>query len=112
MEVIDKSLGSGFEDYVKPGEVFMFSKSYCPYCDEAKHILENLEIKFKCIECDEVKVPDAVISEMQKRSGIKTYPNIWVDGKSIGGCDKLKAAKANGSLFKMLDEAKISYKKS
>ena len=109
---MNQTQGSTFEEYVKPGEVFMFSKSYCPYCAEAKRILNSLEIKFKAVECDQVKVPDSVISEAQKKSGVKTYPNIWIDCKSVGGCDKLKAAKANGSLYKMLDEAKISYKKN
>lgn len=104
-------LNTKFEDYVKPGEVFIFSKSYCPYCDVAKVIFNKLKVPFKCYECDEVELPDSVILEVQRRSGIMSYPNIWIDGKSLGGCDSLKAAKANGSLYKLLDEAKISYQK-
>lgn len=109
MESISKSLGTKFDDYVKPGQVFIFSKSYCPYCDRAKQILKDLKVAFKAVECDNVSVPKTVIDEVQKKSGVKTYPNIWVGNTSIGGCDNLRAALSNGKLYELLDKEGIRY---
>mmetsp|Transcript_70857 Transcript_70857/g.82524 ORF Transcript_70857/g.82524 Transcript_70857/m.82524 type:complete len:110 (-) Transcript_70857:107-436(-) len=101
--------GTKFEDYVQAGKVFIFSKSYCPYCDRAKKDLKNLKVAYTAVECDEVSVPKTVIDQAQKKSGIKTYPNIWVGTKSIGGSDNLRAAMSSGKLYELLDQEGISY---
>lgn len=104
------TLSGNFEDFVRPGEVFMFSKSYCPYCNRAKDIFRELEVNYRAVECDKETLPDTVIEEAQRKSGIRTFPNIWIGTRSVGGCDNLKAARKNGTLFQWLDEEKISHK--
>lgn len=39
-------------DVIKPNTVTVFSKTYCPYCTEAKQILSKYKIMPKVFECD------------------------------------------------------------
>ena len=43
-------------------------------------------------------------------SGIDTFPNIYIGGQHLGGCDKLIDAQAKGTLKQMLDEAGVENK--
>lgn len=108
MEKITKSL-SGFEKYVRPNKVFMFSKSYCPYCTKAKGLLNELNVPFEFIECDEVSLSESEASELYKKSGIKSYPNIFIGEKSIGGCDNIFAAYKTGKLYEYLKKEGVSF---
>ena len=38
---------------IKEGQVLMFSKTYCPYCREAKTILAKASLTFDVHELDE-----------------------------------------------------------
>jgi glutaredoxin 3 len=40
----------------EPGKVLVFSKTWCPFCDEAENILLKADIEFDTIELD--KIPD------------------------------------------------------
>ena len=68
-------------------KAIIWTKNDCPFCVEAKGILESLnyEIEERIIGAPYLKedllaeVPDA-----------KTVPQIFLDGQYIGGCDNLK----------------------
>jgi deoxyuridine 5'-triphosphate nucleotidohydrolase len=38
--------------FIQPGKAFIFSKSYCPYCDMAKDLFKNLGVPYESIEVD------------------------------------------------------------
>ncbi|MBI3784308.1 MAG: Grx4 family monothiol glutaredoxin [Deltaproteobacteria bacterium] len=52
-----------------------------------------------------------ILEDQEKREGIKafsnwpTIPQIYVDGKFVGGCDILRELHASGELQQMLDKA-------
>ena len=63
--------------YVSKGRVFVFSKSTCPYCDQAKDLLNHLEVKHGSLELDINKpndFSDDFIKYLNKNAGIRTYP--------------------------------------
>ena len=68
----------------------VFSKSYCPFCSEAKSILEKAEVPFSVIELDKVANGPSLQSDLQSLSGQSTVPNIFVAGQHIGGLSDLK----------------------
>jgi glutaredoxin 3 len=41
-------------------------------------------------------------SEMTDRSGRTTVPQIWIDGRHVGGFDDLSALESSGELDRML----------
>ena len=44
----------------------------------------------------------AIQDYLQKKSGQRTVPNIFINQEHIGGCDDLFAAKSSGKLDKLL----------
>ncbi len=76
-------------------EVTVYTLEHCPYCVKAKNLLKQNEIAFK-----EVRVSDHDVctrSELQDRTGMKTFPQIFNGNKLIGGfSDLLELAQTQG----------------
>ena len=77
---------SKIEIYTRPG---------CGYCTHAKRLLTNKGIEF--VEYDVYQNPEN-IQQMQARTPGRTYPQIFIDGKPIGGFTELVAKDQNDSL--------------
>lgn len=66
-------------------EVLVYSKNMCGYCTQAKSWLKTKGIEYKEINIEEQpEARDFVISE-----GHRTMPQIYIDGKSVGGYTEL-----------------------
>lgn len=80
-------------------KVEMYTRKNCPFCVRAKALLAQHGVIFKeiAVDGDEVKK-----QEMIKRSGRTSVPQIFVDGKCIGGCDDLYAMEVKNSLESLL----------
>jgi len=78
--------------------VEVYSKGYCPYCRQTKATLESLGVDF--IEY-EVTNDAALAQEMKKRSKRHTVPQVFIDGKHIGGSDDFHAALRRGDLTQL-----------
>jgi glutaredoxin 3 len=81
-------------------QITVYSGPQCPYCDKAKALLKRKNVAFEDfnVKADEVK-----LSEMlQKSGGRKTIPQIFIDGRHIGGCDDLYALEEAGKLDELL----------
>jgi glutaredoxin 3 len=79
--------------------VVIYTTSYCPYCFGAKALL-----RAKNIEFEEIDVGDdpARRGEMERRSGRRTVPQIFIDGNPIGGYDDARRLEAAGELDRLL----------
>jgi glutaredoxin 3 len=67
-------------------DIIIYTKDYCPYCKKAKELLNSKGAKFT--EIDVTQDADK-LKEMVVRSGLKTVPQIFINGQHIGGCDDL-----------------------
>ncbi len=81
-------------------KVEMYTKAMCPYCIRAKHLLKSKGVKI-------IDIPAWMDSnkraEMRERSGGRnTFPQIFINGEHIGGCDDLHALDAAGGLDPLL----------
>lgn len=67
-------------------EVIVWSKYQCPYCDKAKALLNNRNIKF-----EERKIGDGWAKEdlLEAVPTARSVPQIIINGKAIGGYDQL-----------------------
>ena len=104
-----QSIPENVEDALGSNKVFVFSKTYCPYCTKAKSHLDKLGVKYDVVECDEVPLSSKQKDQLQKLTGITTFPNIFIGTKSIGGCDNLLKLDSQGTLKTYLDEAGIAH---
>ena len=80
-------------------KVEMYSTPVCPYCVRAKALLNKKGVPFKEIN---VMVNPAKRQEMMKRANKHTVPQIFIDGKPIGGCDEMFELDFDGDLDEML----------
>lgn len=81
-------------------KVEIYTKMTCPYCFRAKTLLKQ-----KGIEPEEVSVDlgGANRQKMIERSGGRmTVPQIFIDGRHIGGCDDLFELEGTGKLDALL----------
>jgi len=65
----------------------VWSKYHCPYCDQAKALLTQKGIKF-----EEKNIGDGYTREelLEAVPTARTVPQIFLDGKLIGGFTELK----------------------
>lgn len=81
-------------------EIIVYSKSYCPYCQAAKALLTRKGARFT--EIDVTRDPEGQRAMTQRAHGRSTVPQIFIDGRHIGGCDDLHALDAAGGLDPLL----------
>ena len=80
--------------------VEIYTKFFCPYCARAKKLLGEKGVQF---EEYEISADSEKREEMiQRASGRTTVPQIFIDGRHVGGSDDLAALEREGRLDSML----------
>ncbi|CAM9689982.1 unnamed protein product [Heterosigma akashiwo] len=83
----------------------VFSKTYCPYCTNAKQALQQAGAKMVVIELDQESNGDAIQNALAAMTGRRTVPNVFIAGQTIGGGDDTVALARSGQLAGMLADA-------
>ena len=78
----------------------IYFKSWCPYSQRALALLQGKGIAFEAI--DLTTGADDREREMRQRSGRTSVPQVFIDGRHIGGYDDLAALDAAGELDPLL----------
>lgn len=88
---------------IKNDHIFIASKTYCPYCHRAKDIiLKKHGAKATVVELDDVTDGSSIQDYLHEVTGQRTVPNIFIDGKHIGGCSDIEALESKGELNSLL----------
>lgn len=80
-------------------DVQIYVTNYCPYCTRAKALLQRKGVAFQ--EFD-VEGDSEKRAWLVKATGQRTVPQIFIDGRSVGGCDDLHALDRAGDLDRLL----------
>lgn len=81
----------------KSKDVVVYSTDYCPYCRAAKDLLRSKGVAFREVD---VSGDDAARERLTRMSGGRTtVPQIFVDGKAMGGYDDLAAFFRKGGVL-------------
>ena len=81
-------------------KVTIYTRAFCPYCSRAVALLKEKKIAMKEIDAG---MDAAKKAEMVERSGgARTFPQIFIGDKHIGGCDDMMALERAGKLDAML----------
>lgn len=84
-------------------KVEIYTTPLCPYCWRAKKLLGEKGVEFEEIDLWREGKRRA---EMQERAeGRSTVPQIFIDGRGIGGSAELAALEASGRLDELLSAA-------
>lgn len=101
---MDEQTKKRIEEMVKANRVFLFMKGspdapMCGFSFRVSRILMDLDVEFASFN---------VLEDMEVREGIKEYsdwptiPQLYVDGKFIGGCEITEELFRNGELEELL----------
>lgn len=81
-------------------QIKMYTRRWCGYCTAAERLLDTKGVQYETVD---------VTGDQEKRrwlveqtGGRTTVPQIFINGKSIGGYDELNALNRRGDLDKLL----------
>jgi glutaredoxin 3 len=79
--------------------VTLFTTDRCSRCVSAKTLLNRRGISY--VEVNLAKDPDSR-AELARETGMFTFPQIMIEGETLGGFDELLAADRAGRLSQLL----------
>lgn len=80
--------------------VEIYTRMFCGYCTSAKRLLADKKVAYEEID---IGFDGARRAEMvQRAEGRTTVPQIFIDGRHVGGCDDLFRLERDGRLEPML----------
>lgn len=81
-------------------KVEIYTKAFCPYCSRALRLLGSKGVR---VEEYDITMGGPKRAEMLERAnGGTTVPQIFIDGKHVGGSDDLAALDRAGDLDQFL----------
>lgn len=80
--------------------VEIYTKPTCGFCHMAKRLLTTKNVSFA--EVNITAQPEKRAEMIQRANGGTTVPQIFIDGRHVGGCDDLFALENAGKLDAMI----------
>lgn len=80
-------------------KVVMYGTQFCSFCGAAQMLLTKKGVDYEFIL---VSDDDQLRREIERRSGQRTVPQIFIDDKPVGGFDELYALDQDGRLDALL----------
>ena len=87
-------------------KVEMYSSMFCGFCARAKALLQRKGIAFD--DVDVMEHPERRAEMRARAGGRNTVPQIFIDGRHVGGSDDLLALDAAGKLDALLGSKSAS----
>lgn len=81
-------------------KVEVYATATCPYCRRARALLDEKGVGYELIDVG--AAPERRAEMVARAMGRRTVPQIFIDGKGIGGSDELHALDRAGKLDAML----------
>ncbi len=80
-------------------KVELFTLAWCPFCIRARALLDRYGVVYEEIAVD--RDPERR-AEVRSRSGRRTLPQLFVDGRHVGDCEEMLALDRTGRLRAIL----------
>jgi glutaredoxin 3 len=80
--------------------VEIYTKFGCPYCARAMRLLDEKGVRYDEYEIN--STPGKRAEMLERAPGRTTVPQIFIDGRHIGGSDDLAELQRSGQLDPML----------
>lgn len=94
-------------DFIKSenssNQVVVWSKSYCPYCKATKKLFNSMEgVTVVVHEIDQMQDGYRLQQDLYRLTGQRSVPNVFVNGRHVGGNDDTQWAHKTGKLRDLL----------
>jgi len=80
--------------------VVIYTRQYCGYCSAAKALLKGKGVDY--VEHDATGNSQLRAEMIEKAHGRSTFPQIFINGQHVGGCDDIHALDRAGKLDPLL----------
>lgn len=80
-------------------DIKIYRTTYCHYCNLAQRLLDELGLEYEKID---VTQDAEKREELIEHTGMRTVPQIFINGESVGGFTDLKALHDSGELDELL----------
>lgn len=100
----NRELKKEYEEMINENKIFLFMKGYpdepfCGFSMRVIRILEELDVKFgSCNILEDFEMREAV----KTFSDWPTYPQLYVNGEFVGGCEIIEQLYRDDELAEML----------
>ena len=84
--------------YIDTTKICMFSKSTCTYCNKANELLKTYNYDPQIYELDNLREGMFIGQQLKQLTGQTKVPNIFIDGRHIGGYTELYNMHVSGEL--------------
>jgi glutaredoxin 3 len=84
-------------------KIEIYTKAFCGYCARAKALLDRKGADYR--ELDVTMDRTGFETMVERANGGRTVPQIFIDGRHVGGSDDLAALEAKGELDALLGAA-------
>lgn len=84
-------------------KVTIYTRAFCPFCIRALSLLKDKGVDYT--EIDAGMDPEKKREMIDRANGGRTFPQIFVGERHIGGCDEMMALERAGKLDPMIDAA-------
>ncbi|KAF4657887.1 Glutathione peroxidase 7 [Perkinsus chesapeaki] len=91
-----------------PSTAVDFTLSYCPHCKASIASLKDLTDSLDIVEVDTMENGDAVKEAVKAITGQKTFPQVFLKGKFIGGNSELQGLISDGKAKEMIQQGSYS----
>ena len=81
-------------------KVIIYSKDHCPYCDRAKQLLTHKGAAYEELRVD--LQPELMEQMLAQCAGRRTFPQIVIGDRPIGGFDDMWQLEQDGLLDELL----------
>ena len=81
-------------------DVVIYTRDWCSYSDAARALLERKGVTFEEINATGNK--DLRAQMVERANGRSTFPQVFIGGSHVGGCDDLYALEDEGKLDALL----------
>ena len=81
-------------------KVEIYTWKFCPFCIRAKALLNEKGVNYTEYSIDGDN--DARTKMSERAGGLRTLPQIFINEKSIGGCDDLYELERNNKLNELI----------
>ncbi|XP_067838965.1 glutaredoxin-1 [Heptranchias perlo] len=93
------------QDYVdskiQADKVVLFMKASCPYCVLAQNVLKKYKFNQNSLQIYDItnhSEMKAIQDYLQKRTGARTVPRVFIGTKCVGGGSDVEQLEKNGEL--------------
>ncbi|DBB16626.1 hypothetical protein WJX82_010972 [Trebouxia sp. C0006] len=96
------------DNYLNDNPVVVFSWTGCPFCKNAKALLDSKGANYTAVELNTMDDGNAIRAQLAQMTNRTSMPNIFIKGKSFGGCNDgpgVATLDKQGKLIPLLKQA-------